>query len=246
MRTRIPARNPPDKRPGTAALPGENARKSCECRMTLFRLLPLLLLPLFLSACDERWGWRQKVTVTVETPQGERVGTSVLAGSLRYSNSSLPEASGAFISLRGEAVVVEVAPGRYLFALLGGMPTPFPVFFPGEAPVEMAGRLEDLRDVREVPPDLYPLLVAFDDVADPKTVRRVDPSDLAASFGPGVALTSVTLEITDEAVTKGRVEPVLGWIETVGDGMLDGKQFSSINAENRLANDLTRIDFVRP
>ncbi|NGM45754.1 hypothetical protein G5B31_09410 [Rhodobacter sp. SGA-6-6] len=180
--------------------------------MTLFRLLPLLLLPLFLSACDERWGWRQKVTVTVETPEGERVGESVLAGSLRHSDSAIPEARGAFFYLRGEAVVVEVAPGRYLFALLNGMPTPFPVFFPGEAPVEMAGRLEDLRESREVPPDLYPLLVTFDDVADPKTVRRVEPSDLVASFGPGVALTSVTLEITDEAVTEGRVEEVLGWI----------------------------------
>lgn len=143
--------------------------------MTLFRLLPLVLLPLFLSACDERWGWRQKVTVTVETPEGERVGESVLAGSLRYSNSSLSEARGAFISLRGEAVVVEVAPGRYLFALLNGVPTPFPVFFPGEAPVEMADRLDDLRESREVPPD------AAGDLR-----RRGGPEDGAAggSLGP--------------------------------------------------------------
>ncbi len=213
--------------------------------MTLFRLLPLVLLPLFLSACDERWGWRQKVTVTVETPEGERVGESVLAGSLRHSDGPLvvPEARGASSSLRGEAVVVEVGPGRYLFALLNGMPTPFPVFFPGEAPVEMADRLEDLRESREVPPELYPLLVTFDDMANPKTVRRVDPSDLAASFGPGVALTSVTLEITDEAVTEGRVEEVLGWLKQIWPNHLDGERYETIEATNRLANSLSANSF---
>ena len=51
---------------------------------------------------------------------------------------------------------------------------------------------------------------------DPASVARVDPTDLAASFGPGYALSSITLAITDEPVTKGRVEAVLGWLTDVG------------------------------
>ena len=181
--------------------------------MRLRHISLILLLPLLLSACDENWNWRQKVTVTVATPAGERVGETVLAGRLRRAGGPLPpEARGAFLSVRGEAVVVEVAPGRYLFALLHGMPTAFPVFFPGKAPVKMASRLDGLREIREVPPELYPLMVTFDDMADPKSVRRVDPANLAASFGPGVALTSMTMGITDEDVTEGRVEAVLGWV----------------------------------
>lgn len=88
--------------------------------------------------------------------------------------------------------------------------------------------------------------MTFGDVADPTTVARVDPDNLAASFGPGVTLRGMTLEITDDPVTGGVVDGVLGWLEAIGGGMLDGERFSSINAPNRLANDLTRFNFVRP
>lgn len=39
---------------------------------------------------------------------------------------------------------------------------------------------------------------------------RVDPADLAATFGAGFALREITLEVTDDAVTEGVVEGVLG------------------------------------
>ena len=58
----------------------------------------------------------------------------------------------------------------------------------------------------------WPLMVTFDDLADPKTVRRVDPDNLAATFGPGVELRAVTLEVTGDPVTEGRVESLLGWL----------------------------------
>lgn len=67
-----------------------------------------------------------------------------------------------------------------------------------------------------LPPEGWPLMVTFDDVSDPKTLRKVHPADLAASFGPGVRLKGVTLEVTKAAETKGKVEPVLGWLEAVG------------------------------
>ena len=54
----------------------------------------------------------------------------------------------------------------------------------------------------------WPLMVTFDDVADPRTVRRVDPDNLAATFGPGVELRAVT----GDPVTEGRVESLLGWL----------------------------------
>ncbi len=54
------------------------------------------------------------------------------------------------------------------------------------------------------------MLVTFDDITRPETVRRVDPADLAAVFGEGVRLEAVTLEITEGAVTEGRVEGTLG------------------------------------
>ncbi|MDR4487060.1 MAG: hypothetical protein R3B83_05990 [Nitrospirales bacterium] len=97
----------------------------------------------------------------------------------------------------------------------------------------------------EIPRSHYPLLVTFTDLTDPTTVKVVDPENLAATFGPGVSLKRLTLEITDEPVTEGKIESVLGWLKTIGGGMLDGRRISTINAENRLANDLTRVDFIR-
>ena len=63
-----------------------------------------------------------------------------------------------------------------------------------------------------VPEGQYPMLVTFGDIADPASVRLVDPGDLAASFGAGVRLKAVTLEVTREEVTEGVVEGLLGWI----------------------------------
>lgn len=63
-----------------------------------------------------------------------------------------------------------------------------------------------------LPPQAMPLLVTFDDITDPTTVRLVDPTNLSASFGPGVSLAGVTLEITGADVMDGRVEAVLGWL----------------------------------
>jgi hypothetical protein len=60
------------------------------------------------------------------------------------------------------------------------------------------------------------MLVTFADIADPTSVARVDPNDLATSFGEGVRLKAVTLEITRVEVTEGVVEGVLPWLEGVG------------------------------
>ena len=82
------------------------------------------------------------------------------------------------------------------------------------------------------------MLVTFDDISKPETVRRVNPADLAAVFGEGVRLKAVTLEITEEAVTEGRVVPVLPWLNSVGSNRLDGKRFGTIHTDNRFANSL--------
>ena len=63
-----------------------------------------------------------------------------------------------------------------------------------------------------------PRLVTFADIDDPTSVVLVDPENSAASFSPGVRLVSVTLEVTEEPVTLGRVEKVLDWWLTLRSG----------------------------
>lgn len=178
-----------------------------------------------LSGCDflgfKSWEWRQKLVLEVETPDGIVSGGSVVAVQAGTTPKWLPGegAGGMGSTTEGEASFVEIAPGRYLFALLGNeRELALTTFFPASAPntFERAEHLETLRATKELPRERYPLLVTFTDISDPTTVRRVDPDNLAAAFGPGVTLKRLTLTITDEPVTEGEVEKVLGWLAQVG------------------------------
>lgn len=171
-----------------------------------------------------RYRWHQKLTVTVETPAGEVSGSSVSA--VRWRKHWIQtDGMGWSLDVTGEAVVVEVAPGRFLFALLKGAGTTEYMGSVAAASIvgrdgrvidgalfgEVQGKQGRAAGVIAVPEGQYPMLVTFGDIADPASVRLVNPGDLAASLGPGVRLKSVTLEVTEEAVTEGLVERVLGW-----------------------------------
>jgi hypothetical protein len=73
-------------------------------------------------------------------------------------------------------------------------------------------RAQPLEVPVPLPADGLPLLVTFDDITKPETVRRVDPENLVSVFGEGVRLKAVTLEVTDEAATEGVVVGVLEWL----------------------------------
>jgi len=180
----------------------------------LLGILAAGLMVLGLSSCNESWAWHQKTTVSVSTPSGVKTASSVMKAGIGEKGGwwAPPEATGASLSLSGEAVVLEVSPGKYLFALLTSMPRAYHVYFPHEPPLEVAGRLESQLGARELTRDQYPLLVTFSDINGPASVSRVDPQNLAASFGPGYALNAITMTITDEPVTEGKVERVLGWL----------------------------------
>lgn len=192
--------------------------------------------------------WHQRLTITVETPSGEVSGASVTEMVATSLPKTLPDAGVVDAQLYGEAVVVEVLPNRYLFALLGG----------GLGWAQAAYDKNQVGSVFEenmrfivaqkggpalpVPEESWPLLVTFDDVSDPRTVRQVEPDDLAASFGPGVRLKAVTLEITDDPVTEERVEALLGWLGIYPETRL----FSEIRSTDfSIEAQLEQGDFIR-
>ena len=215
------------------------------------------------SCMPSSYSWHQKLTLEVETPSGIITGSSVV-----YVTMSTQFVAGfgskGSSGKRGEAVVMEITPGkptgghtggptsgRYLFALLKGQThlaqKVFDVTGPGVRFNEWAGTLSRLRGTGDVPEAHYPLLVTFTDINDPSSVKKVEPWDLESHFGAGVKLKRITLEITDEAVTSGKVEKVLGkeffkrWgavhKEALGRGLKDS-YFDSLMSE------LSRGDFV--
>jgi hypothetical protein len=54
---------------------------------------------------------------------------------------------------------------------------------------------------RDVPFAVLPKLVRFLNINDPNTLVPVSPDDLAASFGPGVQLKRVILQLTNDPIT---------------------------------------------
>ena len=176
----------------------------------------LLAVGAIAVAClPEHIVWHQKLTLELETPSGVVSRSSVVEVSVSYFSRPDP-ISGNEVSynVKGEATVVEVLPGRYLFALLDGSE----YRFEAAAQERFKGmqRGEWLRAIpRQVEPvslkgDQIPMLATFVDISDSTSVRQVDPNDLAATFGPGVSLKALTLEITNEPVTRGHL---LGWLD---------------------------------
>jgi hypothetical protein len=169
------------------------------------------------------YAWNQKLTLTVETPQGEVSGSGVVRVVWSDSPDLFGDAPHWHSKVRGEATVVDLGEEKYLFALIHGAERLVPRVLDGgrlpqdtdavgplaaEYATYMYGTTHDV--IRKA----TPMLVTFSDITDPTTVRRVDPDDLAASFGPGYSLKSVTLEITDEPVESGRVETLLySWLQ---------------------------------
>ncbi len=175
------------------------------------------------------WGsynWNQQLTVVVETPEGERTGSAVTHVALRLLQPGSRSISAASSGERsnGEAVVVPLPEGRYLFVLRAKNASILPqAAFAGTLMTEadhkrldyvqrFYGRLVGQRGLSgPLPRGAYPRFVTFDDLSEPATVKLVDPDDLAASFGPGYALRSVVLELTGEPPRYGKVEAVLPW-----------------------------------
>jgi hypothetical protein len=187
----------------------------------------ILVLCLGLTACKykEEFSWNQKMTIVVQTPDGDVKASSV--SSVFWGEQKRKwQGMGYDFTAKGEAVILDLGDGKYLFGLLRGAGTS--EYMGSVAPASISGRKgrvisnELFREVAEkrgrasgvisVPEYQYPLLVTFEDISKPESVKRVDPADLAASFGEGHALKSVSLEVTDEQAAEGEVEKILGWM----------------------------------
>ncbi len=172
-----------------------------------------------------------RITIDVETPEGLKTGSSVHEVVFSLEPCPLCNTSGPKFRrhVRSEAVVVDLGERGTLFALLNGGGGNYPEADPvtpfileklfglkedkdwrGAEAVRVLGRASGQADI---PQNLLPFMVRFRDLNDPKTVERVDPDNLAASFGPGVKLNKAMIEITRDSVTT-RIGKRLTWLDS--------------------------------
>jgi hypothetical protein len=188
------------------------------------------------------WGYkttvRSRLTLVVETPEGERAGSSVSQVTIESPgrlNREIGLSSLRTAGEEGEALVVDLGSRGLLFATLvdesalrsgrmgvynaGLVPFPQEKFRgeigPGiglkDGYTAYLDELNRRKPKGELPFKYLPMLVRFRDPNDPTSVERVDPLDLASSFGSGVTLKSAFVEITDDPLTRG-IEARLPWV----------------------------------
>ncbi len=153
-----------------------------------------------------------RVTLEVETPEGMRVGSSTVEQRVAFSDgfwaNLLPGGYPMSAGVRGEATAIDLGERGILFALLArdaerdsSLAVDRLIFglWPRATDTEplpaWIDRIEADRPAAIIPSRMLPLLVRFRDIADPGTAERVDPTDLARSFGSEVSLRRATLVV---------------------------------------------------
>jgi hypothetical protein len=91
----------------------------------------------------------------------------------------------------------------------------------------------------EIPPESTPVMVRFRDPANPATAQVVDPAHLDRTFGPGVALTSLTIAPALPIADPGDIDTALPWLTR-----LKGSQLSPLAGDPALR--LHGYDFKWP
>lgn len=88
-----------------------------------------------------------------------------------------------------------------------------------------------------------PLLVGFKDMADPRSVVKLDPDDLASTFGEGVRLRRITVQLTDDPVTTG-ISKKLPWLSTIHGNLIKVPRGKSIK-DMSFGSDVFDFDFMK-
>jgi len=163
-----------------------------------------------------------------------------------YQRPPFPGLSGMDTGSRdtcGDAAMVDLGPRGILFLTLKGWHWRADVdgrryVSPGEwTPLDALTRAfgpeqdEWAARIGERVPLLYeetPVMVTFDDLTDPRTVRWADPKNLAAAFGTGVSLISVFVEMTRDRVTQG-IQRTLPWVNSLRSRTLSGQSTVTTN-----------------
>jgi hypothetical protein len=196
-----------------------------------FRWLGPLALLATLVIADQirinRPGHKYRLTVEVETPEGDKLASGVMAVHPDRSYSR-----GGRTRTRGDAVFVDLGGSKNLVALLAHLDKSVELDdmnYLALRAYNAVGRKVSFNDMNRmtgavpVQGALIPVLVSFGDPGDPVTARAVQPDEVEAVLGKGIHLHGISAEVVPnglwpldlggpfgEPVTRG-IEAKLPW-----------------------------------
>jgi len=197
---------------------------------------------LCLSACETHHIQDHRVRLTIYTNSGAHSVAQVVQTDYGEPPRWISVMDNGSLAVRGEPPAVDLGDGRVVFATwvcsngydfdsnkpnpmmgLPGFPLPYP-------------RNRNCSS---------PLLTTFGNLADPATVRAIDPNNPAAALGADVRAIEVTTEPTTDPPTHGKTQKYLPWLSSwrwnsafLGlDGKANGRRGSweSITLEHALS-----------
>jgi hypothetical protein len=147
-----------------------------------------------------RPGHKYRLTVEVETPEGVKSASGVMAVHPDRSYSR-----GGKTQTKGDAVFVDLGGGKNLVALLAHIDKTLDLdainYVALRAYIAAFGKrvsfneMSRMTGVAPVQDTVLPVLVSFGDPANPGTARPVPPDDAEAALGKGFRLRAVTAEV---------------------------------------------------
>jgi hypothetical protein len=242
--------------------PRVEARSKFNLILNLTKAAACIAVTVSLTGCDKTESYRYKLTLTLNTSEGIKRGSSVVEA--QFYEVSIP-AKGTAHKLVGQALFIDLGAGKPpLVALLTSRASstyrkerswyrdagPSDTLLSSLYGVTLKGSVIDyipviagLRGLRKLQPSDLPDLVTFTDVKQPNSVIAVDPADLQNSLGSNISWGDLTLEITDEPITQG-IQENLPWLQHYYQKnlRLDG---SDHGAKSELANSISWSDFDR-
>ena len=151
-----------------------------------------------------RPGHKYRLTIEVETPEGVKSASGVMAIHPDRSYSR-----GGKTTARGDAVYVDLGGGKNLVALLAHIDKSVEfddINYVALRAYRAAGRnvsfneMSRLTGVVPVNGTVIPVLVTFTDPADPGTARMVPPDGIEAALGKGIRLRGISAEVVPNGV----------------------------------------------
>lgn len=180
------------------------------------------------DAGNKVYGWRYKMTVSVETPEGLKTGSAVREVSVKFEPRPgyKPHPYYVTTKVKGEAVVVDLGPRGVLFALIDPDDYRF-VFevFPGPPGLTLEGAefysslAAKRKGFLEPGSKRNPVFATFSDMKDYRTIRSILSDDLSSFYGQGVVFKGISIEISTEPLTQNvdRYLPSYGQESGFGD-----------------------------
>lgn len=206
--------------------PDANSRAKVQ---SIILLIAFLLVIYFCEVCHAGlftttpdYVVRYRITIKVDTPEGTAIGTAVRQGSTYHEESIFPGQGGVFYSDPiGQAAVIDLGKRGVVFALLGH-----------QRETEMVlNLLQHSQSPEKISiPISQVKFVQFQNLNDPQSAREICDvgtcaeerrhsapnakiSSFGEAFGPGVSVTSVTIEQTTADITDD-IAHWLPWLPT--------------------------------